>query len=178
MVITGLLVSTHQPVFAETNNVGLSLGVGSMHVDDVASSDETNTSWTGAIQYEWRFNENFAVKASGYIGNASSVKTKEIGQATTSERDVAFKAISLSAVGYYPLTQNHELFLSAGINGNSVNMEPKSGPSTDKDGIGYTMQFGWQYHLNKRTALRVSIQRLGLEGIDINTANIGASLSF
>jgi predicted porin len=57
-------------------------------------------------------------------------------------------------------------------------MDPKSGTSTDKDGVGYTVQAGWQYHFNKRTALQVSMQRLGLEDIDINTANIGVTVSF
>ncbi|WP_055734203.1 porin family protein [Agarivorans gilvus] len=178
MVITSLLVSVHQPVFAQSNNIGMSLGIGSMHVDDAASNDETNTSWTGAIEYERRFYPSFAVKVSGHIGNASSVKTKEIGEATTSERDVDYKAISLSAVGYYVLSQNHEFYLSAGVNGNNVKMDPKSGTSTDKDGVGYTVQAGWQYHFNKRTALQVSMQRLGLEDIDINTANIGVTVSF
>ncbi len=178
VVITSLLVLVHQPVFAQTNNVGVSLGIGSMHVDDAASDDETNVSWTGAIEYERRFYPSFSAKVSGHIGNASSVKTEEIGEATTSERDVDYKAISLSAVGYYHLSQNHELYLSAGVNANKVKMDSKSGTSTDKDGIGYTVQAGWQYHFNKRIALQVSMQRLGLEDIDITTANIGAIVSF
>ncbi|WP_432460049.1 porin family protein [Agarivorans sp. QJM3NY_25] len=178
MVIASLLVSVHQPVFAQTNSFGLSLGVGSMNVDDEADNDETNTAWTGSIEYERRFYPSFAMKVSGHIGNATSVKIKDIGKTTTSERDIDYKAISLSAVGYYPLAQNHELYLSAGINANEVKMDPKSGPSTDKDGIGYTVQAGWQYHFNQRTAMHVGIQRLGLKDVDINTANIGLSVSF
>ncbi len=176
LLVSSLLACIYQPAFAQTNNVGLSLGIGSMIVD--ASEDDTNVSWTGAIEYERRFCPSLALKLSGHMGNATSVKTRDIGKATESERDVEYKAVSVSAVGYYPLVRNQELYLAGGINANKVKMKPKSGSSTDNDGLGYTIQAGWQYHFNKSVAMHVGVQRLGLKDVDINTADIGVSFSF
>lgn len=143
-------------------------GVGQSFVDERGYDDEdTAFSVFGGYQ----FNRYFALE--GAYTDFGKIEPEAAGSALEAD------AVSLTAVGIVPITDNFSAYAKAGFSRWNLDTElPALTNTADDSGTDPTYGLGVQYKINDAVSLRGEYNRFEVEDIDLDVAQLQVRYSF